>query len=193
MPCGKNLPIDAEFCQFCGAKQESTDSLNQSSIEVNPEDKPGKDIIFNQTEPVDKKTKLKKYWWIFALIGVLITFIAFSQLKSPSPSDVASDIKETLNNDNSLDVTSVKPDKESKTMLVYVKENMAVDDLYMGKTSTFKTVERTLLDLSEKYKDDESDDYDLSYIQILKPGTNDTILMSVDNGKIKYSVLDDLE
>ncbi len=63
----------------------------------------------------------------------------------------------------------------------------------MGKTSTFKTVERTLLDLSKKYKDEDSNGYDLSYIQLMKPGTNDMILLSVDKGKIKYSALDDME
>ncbi len=197
--CGKELPMDAEFCQFCGAKQSSVENLKQtaSNTDIADDTKPGKEIIFEQdnssTNVLEKKSKFKKYWWIYVLVGIVIAFISFSLLGPSSPTDVASDVEESLKNDNSLDVTSVKPDKESGTIIVHVKENKAIDDLYMGKTSTFKTVERTLLDLSKKYKDEDSNGYDLSYIQLMKPGTNDMILLSVDKGKIKYSALDDME
>ncbi|XRJ96369.1 hypothetical protein ACPBEI_08190 [Latilactobacillus sakei] len=185
--CGKKLALDADFCQFCGSKQSSADEISESVVTYDSSDQKS----VEQQMISKKQTHLDKYKWVYGLLILILCTIVFLRLRTPNPSYVASDIEDTLNSDNTLDVSSVKAD--NGTFVVHIKNNEAVYKLYMGNTANFKSVQRTMIDLSKKYKGKKKNNIDYSYIQILKPGSNDRILMSVDNGKIKYSAVDEVE
>lgn len=186
--CGKEIPSTSEFCPFCGASQKEeikTSLQEKETVETK------KDV---STKPIKQPKKWYKRWWVIAIIAVVLIFIISGMFSGSGsdPDDVAADIESRLKSDNTLDIVSVKADEDSGTIIVKAKENKAISNLYLGYTSQFKTVQRSFLELSKKYQDEETEDFDFSYIQLMKPGTNDKILLSVDKGKIKYSSLDDV-
>ncbi len=138
-----------------------------------------------------KKRWYKRWWiWIIAVVVILLILSSIGNFFSPDPKDVASDIKTTLQQDNAVDVVSVKADKSTGTIKVKVKETKAIEQLYEGYPAGFKALQRDLVNSSKKYANKKNDDFDLSYIQLMKPGTSHKILLAVDKGKIKYTALD---
>lgn len=178
--CGKEVESDAEFCPYCGAKQtiEESTSVNTNGTTTTEKKSP-------------KKRWYKRWWiWIIAVVVILLILSSIGNFFSPDPKDVASDIKTTLQQDNAVDVVSVKADKSTGTIKVKVKETKAIEQLYEGYPAGFKALQRDLVNSSKKYANKKNDDFDLSYIQLMKPGTSHKILLAVDKGKIKYTALD---
>lgn len=188
-----------DFASFNKFKKQTVTlkpEFKQRTTETNLKDNDNVNENNTSVEPAPQKNKKQWYkrWWVLVISVLAIIFI-FAGLNSSGadPDNVASDVKTTLQQSNSLDVVSVKADKDSRTIIVKVKENKSIARLYEGYPSGFKSVQRDLVDLSKKYADEDNDDFDLSYIQLIKPGTNNKILLSVDKGKVKYTVLDDLK
>ncbi|MGF7436267.1 zinc-ribbon domain-containing protein [Lentilactobacillus senioris] len=196
--CGKEISSNADFCSYCGSKQQSVEKndIQQPLTE--------KENSVTENTPSSSDSQSKGKWYqtkggkilAFALVvfGIIVIAGIMNGKKNPNTNDIAKDIQSNVFDGQEEDYgkAKIKFDDESGFLVDLPKDSNAINQLEEGYTANWNSLVSSLEEESKSISEDYNNaDADLSYIQVLVPGDSDHVLLEVDKGKVKYDKADD--
>lgn len=196
--CGKRIPINAEFCSFCGAKQPQakpvTSSGSTSEGTANSTETPV------QTSPKPSITVEHTAWFKTPLgiggivVAVLIIVFGIGKVYSynnPDTDSIASSMQSNITSDDDFGSATVHYSDSSQTFDIDIPESStAMTNLDNGYPSIWNSLVKQLKTKSANLDNDYTSDY--SYIQVMSPYNKKRVYLQIDHGNVKYNIADDL-
>ncbi|KRM74049.1 MULTISPECIES: zinc ribbon domain-containing protein [Lactobacillaceae] len=177
--CGEKIPKEAEFCPFCGSKQDNSGAAIKEKVPSQ--------ILPNSDVTKHKPWFKKAGFWIIAVIILIIIGGAGFAFHTQTSQGAVSSVKENVVSDNTdFGNATVKWNKDYKIIEIDLPKNARViKDLNGGSISVWNSLVRNAKTESAKLN------HKYSHIIVPNPSDKSKELLEVQNGEIKYNVGDD--